>query len=469
MRIGIGTPAVATQASGVRFVISSLSGEPWLTGGLEGRQSARLVSDWSWNPEHTTLRLNLRQDVYFHDGTRLNAELGAQILRQTIADKTGQLSFASIRSVAVSGEYALDLILSEPNSFLLPDLAISSVRLPDKPTVGTGPFQVTQSDDQHTILKAFPKYYRGTPSITEVTVNSYPTLRSAWAALLRGEIDMLHEVSRDALEWVKAEKTVKTYSFRRPYYISLVFNQRHPVLGQPAVRRAISEAFDKPLLVRDALNGRGRPADGPIWPEHWAYSTRTAPFDFNPTAARTTLEAAKFKIHPGKNGGMPGRFSFTCLVFADDTRFDRLAVLVQRELADVGVDMKLLPLKTDALEARLKSGDFDAFLFEMAGRSLSWVYDFWHSHEGIRVNSGYRSADAVLDRIRGARSDDEVRSGMAELARVLHDDPPAAFLAWQETTRAVSATFDVAAEKDRDVLANLWQWRPVPPTKQASR
>lgn len=468
MRIGVGTPAVGSVASGVRFVISSLSAEPWLTGGLDGRQTARLVNDWSWNPEHTTLRLNLRQDVYFHDGTRLNAELAAQIFRQSIADKSA-LSFASIRSVTVSSEYALDLILSEPNSFLLPDLAIASVRLPDKQNIGTGPFQVTQSDDQHTILKAFPKYYRGTPSITEVTVNSYQTLRSAWAALLRGEIDMLHEVSRDAIEWVKAEKTVKTYSFRRPYYISLVFNQRHPVLGQLAVRRAINEAFDKPLLVRDGLTGRGRPADGPIWPEHWAYSTPTGPFDYNPAAARTALEAANFKIHPGKNGSIPSRLSFTCLVFAEDPRFERLAVLVQRQLADIGIDMKLLPLKTKELEARLKSGDFDAFLFEMAGRSLSWVYEFWRSRDGSSLNSGYRSADAVLDRIRAARSDDEVRSGMAELARVLHDDPPAAFLAWQETMRAVSKKFDVAEDKDRDILANLWQWRPAPPTKQASR
>jgi peptide/nickel transport system substrate-binding protein len=220
-----------------------------------------------------------------------------------------------------------------------------------------------------------------------VTVNSYPTLRSAWAALLRGEIDMLHEVSRDALEWVKAEKTVKTYSFRRPYYISLVFNQRHPVLGQPAVRRAISEAFDKPLLVRDGLNGRGRPADGPIWPEHWAYSTSTKPFAFNPAGAIAALEAAGLKVHPGKNGSMPSRFSFTCLVFAEDPRFERLAVLVQRELADIGVDMKLLPLKSKELGPRLNSGDFDAFLFEMAGRSLSWVYEFWRSHEDIRLSS----------------------------------------------------------------------------------
>jgi ABC-type transport system substrate-binding protein len=166
---------------------------------------------------------------------------------------------------------------------------------------------------------------------------------------------------------------------------------------------------------------------------------------------------------------MPARFSFTCLVFASDTRFERLAVLIQKQLADVGIDMKLLPLTLPELVPRLASGDFDAFLFELFGRPLSSAYDFWRSHEGSQVNTGYRAADAVLDRIRGARSEDDVRSAVADLARILHDDPPAAFLAWQATSRAVSMNFDVAAEPNRDILTNVWQWRPTAGTKQAAR
>jgi hypothetical protein len=121
------------------------------------------------------------------------------------------------------------------------------------------------------------------------------------------------------------------------------------------------------------------------------------------------------------------------------------------------------------LQARLKKGDFDAFVFEMAGRSLSWVYEFWHSRENGFIDTGYTAADAVLDRIRSARSEEEVRGGITELARVLHDDPPAAFLAWQEQTRAVSIKFDMAAEPARDILSNVWQWRPAAPLKQAAR
>jgi ABC-type transport system substrate-binding protein len=473
LRIGIGIPAQGspTSSTGTRSVLSSLRSETWLTSKPDGRQSERIVSKVVWDDSRTVLHLTLRRDVYFHDGTKLTPEIAARVLRKSVEDAVGDSasSFTSIKSVTVSGDDGLVVTLSEPNSFVLPDLALSSVRLPEKPEIATGPYRIVKQDDEHTVLTAFPQYYRGPPAVEEIDVTTYPTQRKAWAAMMRGDVDMLHEVSRDAVEFVEAETTVRTYSFPRPYYIPLVFNVTNPIFKDPAVRRAINESLDKATLVRDGLSGRGRPADGPIWPEHWAYSSPPTPFEFNPGAARLQLDSAGFTIRQRQDGKMPSRFSFTCLVFAEDPRFERFAVLVQKQLADVGIDMKLLPLNQKQMEARLKSGDFDAFLFEMFGRSLSWVYEFWHSPGQGHFKGGYRAADAVLDRIRGARSDDEVRSGTAELARILHNDPPAAFLAWQATTRAVSKNFEVSEEKNRDILANVWQWRAASPSKQAQR
>jgi peptide/nickel transport system substrate-binding protein len=375
-------------------------------------------------------------------------------------------SFLSVRSV-IARDDGIDIRLAEPNSFFLPDLAQTAVRLPGKPQITTGPFKVTSSDSQHVALQAFDQYYRGHPTVAAIDINNYPTQRNAWAALMRGEVDALYEVSRDTADFVEAGSTIKTYTFARPYYNSLVFNERHPVLRRADVRRAINEALDRTTLIRDGLNGRGKPADGPLVPEHWAYSPPPEPFAFNPAAARLRLDNAGLRIRPGSGGRMPSRLAFSCLVFADDPRFERLAVLVAKQLADVGVDMHLEPLTLEAYVKRLAAGDFDAFLFEMNGRSLGWVYAFWHSNQGL-IDSGYRSADAVLDRIRGAATDDENRRGVADLQRIHHEDPPAAFLSWQKTMRAVSTKFDVAFEADRDIFTNLWKWRPAG-AQQAAR
>lgn len=448
-------------------MVNAGSTEPWLTSQVDGRTSEKVASAWSWNALGTTLHLTLRKDVFFHDGTRLTPESAVAAFKASMAVPRSPSSFSSVRSVTASGD-GLDITLSEPNSFFLPDLSLTAVTLPGKQDIATGPFTVNRSESRQVALQAFQQYYRGRPTVTAIDIINYPTQRNAWAALMRGEVDVLYEVGRDIADFVEAGSTIKTYTFPRPYYNSLVFNERHPVLKRADVRRAINEALDRPTLIRDGLNGRGRPADGPLVPEHWAYSPPPESFEFNPATARMRLDNAGLRTRPGTGGRMPSRLSFTCLVFADDPRFERLAILVAKQLADVGVDMRLEPLPLKAFVGRIGAGDFDAFLFEMAGRSLSWVYEFWHSHEQGMINPGYRSADAVLDRIRGARTEDEIRRGVAELQRILHDDPPAAFLSWQTTTRAVSTKFDVAFEADRDIFGNLWKWRPAS-ARQAER
>jgi ABC-type oligopeptide transport system substrate-binding subunit len=151
-------------------------------------------------------------------------------------------------------------------------------------------------------------------------------------------------------------------------------------------------------------------------------------------------------------------------------RFARLALVLQKQLWDIGIDMRLEPVTMTELGSRVQKGNFDAFLFEMAGRSLSWVYAFWHSPPGgVYINTGYTAADAVLDRIRHARSDEEVRAGVSDLSRIFYEDPPAAFLAWQSQSRAVSKKFEVVSDANGDVVYSVWQWHPAPETLRAAR
>lgn len=463
MRIGVGMPTNGDPTFGVNNVVALLTEDYWLANQPDGRQSERTATDWTWDSSHTTLRLTLRNNIFFHDNTHLDAEVAAASLREGVA-KGRTLSFKDVTAVNASGPSTVDIHLARPNAFLLSDLAIVAVTKPGKTPSTTGPFQLVTRSGQDAVLRAYPRYYRGPPSLSEIDIKTYPTQRNAWAALMRGDIDMLHEVSRDAAEFVKAESTVKSYSFERPYYIPLVFNVRHPVLRKATVRQALNEALDRAALVRGGLNGWGRPADGPIRPEYWAYS-RGTPFVFNPDAARSLLDAAGYPLRPADRNAIPSRFSFQCLVYTGDSRFERLAVLVQKQLADVGVDMQLVPIKDVAdLVTRFSTGNFDAFIFEMAGGSLSWVYQFWHSGNAS-LNDGYQSADTALDQLKGSRSDDEIRTAIADLTRVMHDDPPAAFLAWQTTMRAVSTKFDVEPELDRDIFSNAWQWRLAAPNQ----
>ena len=468
LRIGAAIPTDKVSGSGLASLLDSLTAETILVTGEDGRQSGRLATSWDWDESHTVLTIKLSPQIFFHDGTPLTADLAAEALRHVSPRRW--MSISSVASIAATGLNTLQIRLTAPDSFVVPDLAMFSLVKPGAPDVGTGPYILTHQGDR-IVLDAFGRYHLGRPAIGRIEIDSYPTQRTAWASMMRGDIDMLHEVSRDAVDFVEAESTVNAYSFPYTYYIPLVFNVRHPVLRRADVRRALSEAVDREAIVKDALRGRGRPAYGPLWPEHWAYTARPPSPAFQPATARLRLDSAGLPVRRNTVGAMPSRFAFTCLVYADDPRFDRVALVVQKQLSEIGVDMRLEPVKLAELMERIRTGNFDAFLLQMAGRSLSWVYTFWHSSAGAQqlMNTGYTAADAALDRIRRSISDEQIQAGVADLTRVFEDDPPAIFLAWQVQTRAVSTRFDVQPEPNRDIFANIWQWRPAAPQQAALR
>jgi peptide/nickel transport system substrate-binding protein len=450
--------------------VSALTTESLVLISTDGRPTERLAKSWSWNADRTVLHFELEPDVFFHDGTPLTPELVADSLRRDVANEGG-LALSTVKRIDPTTN-GIDLVLPTPDAFLLEDVSANPIRRTGNATDGTGPFKVEKNGPTVT-LDAFDRYYKGKPSIRAITISSYPTQRNAWAALLRSDIDMLQEVSPDASDFVEAESAVRAYSFPKSYYYLLGFNLRNPVLSNIEVRRAINEAVDKNAIVADGLHGRARPAAGPVWPEFWAASSSVEGPKFDPQAARERLDKAGYALKPGDATHGPSRVRLRCLVWADDTRLVRTALLLQKQLDRVGIDVSLEAVHATQLLPRVSTGNYDMFLFEMANaRTSSLVYMFWHSPQKDAQTynfTGYTAADATLDAIRRATSDEEIRARTAELQRIFTDDPPAVFLAWQTTTRAVSTQFSIPPEPGRDILSSIWQWKPAGSTRLAER
>lgn len=462
VRIAAAVPPVRLARAGVNALVERLTTEPLLATGSNGRAVAGLADSWIWDAGHLRLRLKLHAGVLFHDGTPLSAAIASESALNALRDSP-PASLTSIESIAAIDDRTVEVRLREPDSFLIEDLAGVSLTLPKQHQVGNGPFALVDNTSDHIRLRAFPQYYRGRPALQNLEIDLYPTQRNAWAAMLRDQADVLYEVSRDALEFVQAETRVRTYSYPRPYYVMLAFNVRHPALGSAAVRRAINQAIDRNGIVREGLRGQGRPADGPLWPEHWAYAKPRHSFGFDPDAAERELDGAGFRMPSATTGDRRrSRLSFTCLVYHEDSRFERTALLVQKQLYDIGIDMQLEPVGLVDMMSRISAGNFEAFLFEGAG-GKSWTYTLWHSPRGqTLIDSGYHSADAVLDRLRHATSDEAERAAIADLNEVFSSDPPAAFLAWQSQTRAASRRLSIPDEPGQDILSSgvqLWTLR----------
>jgi peptide/nickel transport system substrate-binding protein len=426
--------------------------------GSDGRPRGNIADSWSVSPDGLEWRLNLRSGVQFHDASAFDAEAAKAALERAMSRPgTAALypGLLDVHDVLVEGDRTLIIKLTQPSAFLLDDLDIPLTKPVEGGfALGTGPYYPVSVSETEVKLRAHAAYHLGRPVIADVVFKGYPTLRQAWASLLRGEIEAVWNVSGDALEFL-TDQTAETFTFPRHYAYVMAFNSERPQLRSSAVRRALNASVDRGSIVNLALKGRGAPAFSPIWPGHWAYDSSVAGYSYDPSLARATLNAFGLK--------KPGRLTFSCLVPSDHAIFERLALVLQRQLLDVGVDLQLESVPLSDFDSRLRRGNFDAALLDLAsGPSLSRVYQFWRSSgefQGLNV-FGYRnvSVDRWLDRLRSTSDGATTRAATSQLQRAMMEDPPALFLAWSQKSRVISRRIKLPQSPGRDPFQTLWQW-----------
>ena len=463
VRAGFAVPAASVQSLVQDFIDVFASERLYLLGD-DGRPSPRLAERWSVSADGLRWTFVVHQGLKYHDGSAATAFALKDSIERALRDQSAGPTRSDVAAISADDDRTLVVSLRRRSSLLLDMLqGVSLMRNAANRQIGTGPFMVESSTPELTVMRAFKEYYQGPPSIDRLELRVFPTVRAAWAAMMRDEIDVLFEVGRDAVEFVEAESSVEVHSFTRPWIFVLWFNMRNPAFARQEVRQALSLAIDREAIVRSALRGRGRAAEGYVWPSHWAYDRSAPSYQFDPERARRLLDEAGFPLKT--EDGRTRRLKLTCLIPSGVAPFEAMALVAQRQLFDVGIDLEVQATPYPSLVDRLEKGDYDTFMFQMASqRTLIMPYQFLHSPApGSRalLDSGYRAADGALDRVHAAGSDDEVRAAVSGLQRILYDDPPGVFIAWDERARAVSRRFVVPSTPGRDILSTFWQVRPA--------
>ena len=454
LRVGVAQSLLSATnpATGIRQLSQLLSVEGVVRVGEDGRFEPALADKWTVGSGGRSLLLTLRPGIKFHDGSPLDANTIAGLLPGGFRSFWGSLADEVDHVKAVGGN-TIEIGFRRPSPFLREMLEVT-IRKPGASVVGTGPFMV--APNSATTLRANADYYLGAPHISEVQVASFPSVRTAWAELLRNRTDMLWEVGPDAFDSLQSSTTVGVFTYTRHYQFLIALNSQARALRSSGVRRALNLAVDRTELVRRALNQLGVPSSGPIWPRYWALPTPLPKFEFDPVRAAATLNTGH---EPAKR---TASVRFTCLV-ASDAVHERIALEVKRQLQAVGVEMDVQGVSQDQLYEAEKNGRFDAVLIEgVSGPTVLRVHFLWDSHgAGNPGGLGNTTVDAAFDRVSHAENETTYREAVSGLQHAFLDDPPAIFLAWSERVRAISKRFVVPSpEPGRDVMSTVRLWTP---------
>jgi peptide/nickel transport system substrate-binding protein len=451
LRVGVARLSPTSPVDGLRQLAQNYSVESLVRLAEDGRIEPLLASAWTVTGDGRSVVFQLRQGVKFHDGSSFTSDSVAKALPEALKGFMGT-AVGDIEEIKVSGNSAIQARFRQASPFLL-EAFEAPIRKAGKGVTGTGPFMVPA--DSPSELRANSDYYLGRPIIQQITFTNYPSVRTAWAEMLRGSVDMLYDVDSDGLTSLEGSSAVEIFKYVRHYQYAIAFNSQAPGLRAKEIRRALNFAIDRPGLVQGALGGNGLPSTTPVPPQHWAFRRDLPTFRLDPQRAAATL----------KKG-----FHFSCLIPPEAVN-ERLALELKRQLAEVGVDMSVEEVAQDQLRDRMKGRQFEAALIEaISGPTLFRPYLLWHSEGPLNPGGlGNRTIDVAFDRLRVASSEDEYRQAVGGLQQAFEDDPPAIFLAWAERARAVSKRFVVPPpESGRDILGTLRLWKPAGDAKQAS-
>jgi peptide/nickel transport system substrate-binding protein len=351
---------------------------------------------WSWL-DAQTLRVELREDVFFHSGARLVSRDVVETLHAMASPKVGSRHAGIVEAIGgaeVDGPFAVIIRLARPHATLLADLELPILRAdqaasrptPDGSLDGLGPYVVAGTSRGEVRLEPALRSALPRPSHA-ITLRTVHDENARALRLEAGRSDVaLNVISPTLVPALATQPGLHVVARPGANLTYVVIQEERPPLDDARFRRAVSLAIDRVMLCRSLLDGRAEPAEGLIAPANWAH-TPAPPFAFDAVASRALLDA---------HGG--DRRRLTLLSSTERLRID-VARTVAQELGDVGVDVIVLPLELGTMLTRLGAGDFDLAILQLPEMTEPNVLRHFLRGSLVPPNGANRGRvrDSVLD------------------------------------------------------------------------
>ena len=278
--------ATGTHAEALKHVFDTLT---WSGPGLEIQP--RLAESWK-AVSADTWEFKLRDDVYFHDGSKMTADDVAFSLER--ADKLNSRIHTLLRmeSIEVIDPLTIRIKTSDPNPtlpaalhFAAPLAIISPKSVNDKGEVvapiGTGPFKFDGYDESTHVLTVAKNanWWGGDVKLDGIVIKPITDPNTRALSLENGEVDFTVDVPYNEIEGLNGKDGITVDKFENSRLIYLLFNQKKAPFDDVRVRKAIAYGMDRQEIVQYVLFGVGSPAVGIYRPDFYDFLTQ--PFTEN--------------------------------------------------------------------------------------------------------------------------------------------------------------------------------------------
>ncbi|MEW6685232.1 MAG: ABC transporter substrate-binding protein [Candidatus Edwardsbacteria bacterium] len=356
-----------------------------------------LAKSWE-NPDDLTWIFHLRQGVKFHDGSLLKAsDVKFSLERaKTLPASAMKGNFVTVETIKAIDDWTIEIKTKGPCGLLL-KLLIGVYIIPEgyakergdeylkEYPVGTGPYRFVEwMKNDYLCLKANEDYWGGISKVKEVIFKPIYDRKTAVDFFLQGKADIMNEIPPEEIGRVESQPNV--YLLKKPGLIVryLGMNLRKKPFSDLRVRQAINLGIGKERIVKEILRERAYLATQFVSPNVFGYNPEIEEVKYNPEKAKKLLQEA----------GYAKGFEIS---FDVPSVREKLANEIAKDLAIIGIKVKLNLLSVDEFLKRVESKESQFFLLGSAtvfGDASDFFDDAIHSFSsqrgyGIRNYGGY--------------------------------------------------------------------------------
>ena len=319
-------PALTTDSTAYEIVVELFSGLMRLTDDPNEPIVLDLAENFTVSSDGTVYRFVLREGLEFSDGSPVTAfdfkwsweraalpETGSPIVKEFLGDIVGineivEGEATSADGITVIDDHTLEVRIDAPKPYFIAKLTYPVTFVVNRDNVesgrenwtddpvGTGPFVLDSYEiGVSMVIARNEKYWDRRAFLDEVQLNLAGG--SAMAMYENDEIDITG-IPQSAFERVTdpAEPISKEVVEVPPDFVTsyVGFNVEQPPFDDVHFRRAMNYAVDKELIAEAVLQGRVRPAHGPIPPGFIGFNPDLEPLGFDVDKAVEELNMSQY-------------------------------------------------------------------------------------------------------------------------------------------------------------------------------
>lgn len=444
---------------------------------LTQKVEPELAQSWSLSPDGKTIAFVLRPGLDFSDGSSLTARDAAWSIRRVLLlGKEAPVSeeFVSPAGVTVDTPNDRTVVVHLPQRVVaigkvFDEIAIEPAGRPSEARVTSGPFVVSDYRRSLYVRLRRNPHYAGAdaaghplPYATGIRLDIVESMEQQVRLLLRGDYDLIDTIPPDYFELLRKRDPAMVRDLGPSLNTEQLWFNQSPASPLPAwekawfqnraFRVAVSQAIHRSDLARIAYLGHATPAYSFISPATalWYDRSLSAPHT-DVAAAKAGLAASGFRLRGSAlydAAGHPVKFSI--LTNSGNEAREKMATLIQQDLAGLGMQVTVVTLDFPALIERLmQTQNYEACLLglenvdpEPNAMMNIWLSSSpnhqWNPSEKTPATPWEAEIDRLMKDQAESSSDQQRKNDIDRVQQIVADQQPFLYLVYPNALVAFS-------------------------------